>query len=99
MWEASIRQVLMFAVAGSRGGNTRALIIHEIEKKPSNANQLSKSLKLDYKTIQHHIKVLEENKIISTINKGKYGAVYILSSEMEKEIDEFHKIWERFGNK
>ena len=35
-----------------------------------NANKLSTDLKLDYKTVQHHIKILEQNGLIVSSQKG-----------------------------
>jgi len=34
---------------------------------PYNTHQLSKELDLDYKAIQHHMKVLEKNNMVSKI--------------------------------
>ena len=73
-----MKNILWYLVAGTRGGETRAKIINAIKKKPANANQLSKSLGFDYKTIEHHLKILLENNIFTVINKDKYGAVYFL---------------------
>ena len=93
-----MEKVLLYLIAGTRGGETRAKIINERSKKPLNANRLSIALKLDYKTIQHHLKILEENKMLSAIEKGKYGAVYFLSEELEKNMKDFQDIWNKFGN-
>jgi DNA-binding transcriptional ArsR family regulator len=54
-------------------------ILHE---SPSNANQLAKLLDMDYTTIRHHLKVLEENKIILPIGK-EYAKSYVLASYVE----------------
>ena len=56
-------------------------------------------LKLDYKTIRHHLEVLEKNNIIIAVNKGNYGAVYFLSELMNDNIKVFGEIWEQFGKK
>lgn len=85
-------------IAGTRGGETRGKIISALMKKPQNAHKLSKSLGFDYKTIQHHLKILIENRILTAINKGSYGAVYFISDELKQNIDIFNDIWERFGN-
>jgi DNA-binding transcriptional ArsR family regulator len=70
----------MFAT--TRGGPTRIKIVDLLNERPYNMNQLSEKLKMDYKTIQHHIKVLEDNKIIVSEEK-KYGTIYF-PSEMFK---------------
>ncbi|MBI3035085.1 winged helix-turn-helix transcriptional regulator, partial [Candidatus Woesearchaeota archaeon] len=68
-------------------------------KTPSNANKIAETLKLDYKTIRHHIEVLEKNDIITAVNKGNYGAVYFLSELMSANYTLFEEIWGQFGKK
>ena len=53
--------------------------------KPRNTNQLSQELGLDYKAVQHHMKVLEKNNIVSKVGE-KYGAIYHLSNFLEINI-------------
>jgi len=36
-------------------------------------------LGLDYKTIQHHLKILQENNVVITNSAGTYGAMYFLT--------------------
>lgn len=94
-----MKNLLWYLVAGTKGGETRGKIIDLIRKTPSNANKIAEILKLDYKTIRHHLEVLEKNNIITAINKGKYGAVYFLSEFMQSNIHIFNEIWEQFGKK
>ena len=94
-----MKNLLWYLVAGTKGGETRGKIIELLRKKPSNANKIAEILKLDYKTIRHHLEVLEKNNIIVAINKGKYGAVFFLSEFMESNIKVFNEIWVQFGKK
>lgn len=94
-----MKNLLWYLVAGTKGGETRGRIIDFLKKKPSNANKMADILKLDYKTIRHHIEVLEKNNIITAINKGNYGAVYFLSEFMQANIKLFDEIWAQFGKK
>ena len=94
-----MKNLIWYLFVGTRGGETRAKIVTSIKKKPMNANQLATSLKLDYKTIQHHLKILTENNILTAINKGKYGAVYFVSDDLQRTWNEFGEIWKRFGKK
>jgi len=87
-----MKQLLWYLLAGTRGGETRCIIITHLLKKPSNANQLTTALKLDYKTIRHHLDVLEKNRLIMPINKGGYGAVFFLTPEFEAVKEDFSKI-------
>jgi DNA-binding transcriptional ArsR family regulator len=87
-----VRKILWWLIAGTKGGVNRARIIQKLHERPYNANQLSEELKLDYKTIRHHLKILNENQII-TSSGGKYGAMYFLSSQMEEDFLVFEEIW------
>ena len=94
-----MKNLVWYLFVGTRGGETRILIVTTLKKKPMNAHQLATALNLDYKTVQHHIRILLENQIISAVNKGKYGAVYFISDEMERLWNDFRSIWNRFGKK
>ena len=88
-----MKRVLWYLIAGSRGGTNRARIIKALHDRPYNVNQLSLELDLDYKTIQHHIKVLEDHNIL--VNSGeekKYGAMIFLSNRMEENYTIFLEI-------
>lgn len=86
-----MRKLLWYLIAGTKGGFNRARIIKYLHERPYNANQLSEKLNLDYKTIRHHIKVLEDNNIIVSAG-DKYGTMYFLSSDMEHNLDVFEQI-------
>ncbi len=94
-----MKNLLWYLIAGTKGGETRGKIIELLNRSPSNANKISFELKLDYKTVRHHLNVLEKNNIITQINKGGYGAVYFLSELMKESINLFNEIWVRFGKK
>ncbi len=94
-----MKNLVWYLFAGTRGGETRILIVTSLKKKPSNAHQLAKTLNRDYKTVQHHLRILLDNQIITAINKGKYGAVYFISDTMERMWNDFRSIWNRFGKK
>ncbi|MEM3692508.1 MAG: winged helix-turn-helix domain-containing protein [Candidatus Bathyarchaeia archaeon] len=89
------RRLLWYLLAGTKGGETRAEIIKALKERPYNANQLTKVLNLDYKTVKHHLNILMENRLITVEKEGRYGAVYILSDFMEENFHEFQLIWER----
>ncbi len=95
-----MKRLLWWLLAGSKGGINRAKIIKEIHKRPYNANQLAEKLNLDYKTIRHHLRVLEKNNVITSSGSGekKYGAMYFLTTSMEMNYDIFEEIWEQIGN-
>jgi predicted ArsR family transcriptional regulator len=94
----SLKYLLGWLFAGTRGGPTRAKIVEAIKENPQNANQLATSLKLDYKTIRHHLSVLEKNRIISSVG-DKYGATYFLSQVMEENYCLFEEIQNKLWKK
>ena len=94
-----MKNLLWYLIAGTKGGETRGRIINLLNENPSNANKIAEILKLDYKTVRHHLEVLEKNNIITAIEKGKYGAVYFLSELMNSNIKIFDEIWAQFGKK
>jgi len=64
--------------AGSRGSDNRIRIMSALRKRPTNKNQLSTELDIDYKGIQYHLKILKENNLVKKIG-NKYGATYYVS--------------------
>jgi predicted transcriptional regulator len=95
---ASFKNVLYWLIVNSLGGYNRGRIIKELFKKPQNANELSKNLILEYKTVRYHLKVLEENKLLISVGGG-YGKTYFPSEELEQNKPIFNKIWYEIGKK
>lgn len=91
MSDPDIIRLLWFLFAGTRGGDNRIKILDLLIKNPSNINKISEELKLDYKTIQHHIHVLEKNNLITKIG-NKYGVIYFISNYMEINIESYYSI-------
>jgi predicted transcriptional regulator len=85
------KRLLWFIFAGSRGGLNRLRIISTLKEKPLNTNQLAKELVLDYKAIQHHIKILEKNNLITKVGE-KYGVTYFISTFLEVNMETFEEI-------
>ena len=60
-------------------------------QQPYNINQLAEIIKIDYKAIQHHIRVLQKNNLIT--NSGeKYGVLYFISNYFEVNIEAFKEV-------
>ncbi len=94
----SLKYLLGWLIAGTRGGPTRARMIEALKESPQNANQLATLLKMDYKTMRHHLEVLEKNKIITSVG-DRYGATYFLSQTMEDNYAMFEEIVKKIGKK
>jgi len=92
------KYLLGWLIAGTRGGLTRAKIIMALKEAPQNANQLANLLGMDYRTIRHHLEVLEKNKIITSVGEG-YGTAYFLSQVMEENYALFEEILKKIWKK
>ncbi len=95
--EKYLKRLLWYLLGGTRGGPTRAEILKTLRDRPLNANQLAEALRVDYKTIQHHLRVLEENGLAAPSEKGAYGAMIFLTPKMEEAIPYLEEIWSKIG--
>lgn len=91
-----MRKVLWWLIGGARGGKNRLRIIQTLDDQPMNANQLSNALDLDYKTVRHHLDLLEENGVLETMGEG-YGKTYFLTDRMEQNLDVLEDVGRQAG--
>jgi len=89
--DPNTKRLMWFLFVGSRGGLNRLKIITTLKETPLNTNQLAKDLGLDYKAIQHHIKVLEKNNMITRMGE-KYSITYFISVFLEANMQTFEEI-------
>ena len=75
----------------SRGATNRITIMSALRKRPRNRNQLSTELGIEYKVIQHHLKVLEKNNLVRKIG-NHYGVIYFVSTLFENSEFVFDEI-------
>ena len=87
-----MKKVLWWLILGTRGGINRAKIIKKLKERPYNAHQLAEELNVNYRTIRHHIKILEDSEVVKSAGE-KYGKMYFLSENMEKNYGDFEAIW------
>ncbi len=81
-----LRRTIMLSIAATRGGPMRLQILTLLEKMPYNINELASALNIDYKTAQHHIRVLQKSGLVVSAGE-KYGNDYELSTLMKEHID------------
>ncbi|PUA34078.1 MAG: transcriptional regulator [Candidatus Terraquivivens tikiterensis] len=93
-----LKYLLGWLIAGTRGGPTRAKILMALKEAPQNANQLANRLKLDYRTVRHHLEVLEKNNLVVSAGEG-YGTTYFLSQIMEENYALFEEIVKKIWKK
>lgn len=91
MSDQDVIRLLWFLFAGTRGGDNRIKILDLLIKNPLNINKISEELQLDYKTIQHHMRILEKNNLITRMG-DKYGILYFISNYLEKNIESYYNI-------
>ncbi len=89
--EPELRRLLWFLLGGSRGGPNRARIIQRLRERPSNQNQLAEGLGIQYKAVQHHVRVLLKSSLLVGAGE-KYGVTYSLSPWLESRMDIFDEI-------
>ncbi len=89
-----IKIVFWLLFVGSRGGTNRIRIMSVLRNRPRNRNQLATELGIDYKNIQHHIKVLEGNNLVKKIG-NQYGLIYCVSALFENNEIVFDEIVDR----
>ena len=91
-----VKRLLWWILAGSAGGLNRGRILEELIVQTRNANDLSNVLKLDYKTIRHHLKVLKKNNLVTLTGSG-YGQMNFISDLLENNVEYFNEIWGKIG--
>ena len=57
----------------------RAKMLLLLCERPMNANQLSEALKVNYRTVTHHLELLGKNGLVTT-EGPKYGLMYFPSA-------------------
>ena len=87
----NLKRALWHLLGGTRGGPLRIRILQALVDRPYNTNQLAVVLGHDNKTIQHHLRVLTENRLLEPRGDG-YGATYFPSPDFEDSRAEFDAI-------
>lgn len=77
------RRLIQFLFYATRGGPTRLAIVKALKERPMNANEIAKSLGLDYKTVKHHLEMLMRHGLLERVGDG-YGCVYVPSQLLRR---------------
>lgn len=97
IWSLRNKELVTLLIS-REGGRTTVKILDEILKKPKNANQLSKMLKLNYKTIIHHTNIMQEHEFIT---KMKFKKTYYFhpTDKLINNLDEYYYIKKELDKK
>lgn len=90
IYESKNRELTNLLI-GRKGGKTTIMIIDQLLSKPYNANELSKILKLDYKTITHHINIIHEHRYVEKEQLENCN-LYYPSKKLFNCLDEYNLI-------
>ncbi|WP_411964103.1 ArsR/SmtB family transcription factor [Haloferax sp. YSMS24] len=86
-----MEKALWYLLTATRGGENRVRIIRALSDQPLNANRLADELDVGYKTIRHHLDVLESHNVVEA-GGDKYGQLYFLTDQFEHSRDTFEEI-------
>jgi DNA-binding transcriptional ArsR family regulator len=89
MLNPSFRSLMWYLLCGTRGGPNRVRLLERLHRSPANAHQLAASLGLDYRTVRHHLQLLERNGAVARPVGDAYAAPYELSPYL---TEHFHDL-------
>ncbi len=92
-----IKMLFWQVFAGSRGCINRVKIVSQLRETPLNTNQLSNQLGLNYKVVERHLDILDNNGLVIKVGH-RYGATYLLSTLLETNLNLFEEIAHKAKN-
>ena len=94
----TFKHLLYWLFTATRGGTNRGRIMETLLENPMNTNQLRKTLDLDFRTVKHHLEVLENNDLL-TFMGDHYGKMYFASERFMENIELFEEVWSGVSDK
>lgn len=86
-----MKKTLWWLLADTNGGKNRYKILLLLIREPKNAHELSTSLNMNYKTIRHHLMMLEKHGLVSSMGDD-YGRMFYVSDFLEEHIESFNEV-------
>ena len=71
--------LMWYLLYGTRGGPNRRRLLEALDRSPANAHQLAALLSLDYRTVRHHLRLLERNGAVTRPVGDAYATPYEIS--------------------
>ena len=93
----SIKKMLKWILVSTNGGENRYKILSLLIRQPMNAHELSVSLNMSYKTVRHHLSMLEKHGLISDMGNG-YGNIFFSSEFLDDNLSSFNDVVEIYKN-
>ena len=89
-----LKKVFWSLFVSTRGATNRVKIISLLRNRPSNPNQISKNIEIDYKSASHHLKALEDNYLVEKLQGGGITTFFVspLFEENQQMFDEIISI-------
>lgn len=84
--DPAFRSLMWYLLVGTRGGPNRWRILERLHRAPANAHQVASELGLDYRTVRHHLRILEQNRVVVRTVPGAYAPPYELSPYFSGEF-------------
>lgn len=94
----TFKHLLYWLFTATRGGTNRGRIMEVILEEPMNTNKLRKTLDLDFRTVKHHLEVMENNNLVSSMGNN-YGKMYFASEKLMDNIELFKEVWPGVSDK
>ncbi|WP_372911677.1 ArsR/SmtB family transcription factor [Salinigranum sp.] len=88
-----MEKALWYLLTATRGGENRVRLIRALSERPRNANKLAEELDVSYKTVRHHLDMLEDHGIVES-GGNEYGKLYFLTDRFEQNRETFEHITE-----
>ncbi len=82
-----LRSLLWYLLAGTRGGPNRVRLLERLYDRPYNAHQLAEALGMDYRTVRHHLRLLEKNRLIVRPIGAAYASPYELAPNLRYRFE------------
>lgn len=92
------RRMLRYMFTATRGGRSRLRIVALLLQDPRNRCQLARAAGMDYKAVQHHLRVMEKNRLVEG-GGGGYGETYRVSALLEHGLCELVSAADALGRK
>lgn len=86
-----MEKALWYLLTATRGGENRVRLLRALSEQPKNANELAEELDLDYKTVRHHLDMLDDHGVIETSDE-QYAKLHFLTDTFERNRETFEEI-------